>query len=221
MNYLKETILDEEGLSLIEILATMVILGIALLGFSSLMYQNFIVIDQNKLKEEAIFCREDIKEWLTYRAQNQDVANLNTFTLTTPKNGESSLTEEQWTRRKHLILDESGIQSDSKGDALYGEVSRDGNIDRGEIVSKVKYSLDGQLLPDSLLQEDEFNKYYIGEYLNQSVENPMLVKIQVIRKSSSSDYNPRTDGVRLNILIYSKESGTLLTETYLNWVAEY
>lgn len=221
MNYLKETILDEEGLSFIEILATMVILGIALLSLSSLMYQNFIVIDQNKLKEEAIFCREDIKEWLTYRAQTQDVTNLNTFVLTTPKNGESSLTEEQRIRRSYLILDESGIQIDSKGDALYGEISRDGSIDRGEIVSKVKYNFTGDLLPDSLLQEDEYNKYYIGEYVNQSVENSLLVKVQVVRKSDRSDYNPRKDGVRLDILIYSKESGMLLTEIYLNWVAEY
>ncbi|MGY3777464.1 type IV pilus modification PilV family protein [Isobaculum melis] len=223
MNDFKKTLINEEGLSMIEILAAVVILGIALLQLSSLMYQNFIAIDQNKLKEEAIFVREDIKEWLTYRAQNQDVANLNTYALLWEFNNAGTYTEEQTMRRKHFILDETGIQVDvNTGENIYGEIAREASAERGELVSKVRYDFSGSLLPDAL-QQDPYNKYYIGEYIDSEADEPLfLVKILVEPKDIlNKKYDARTGGVGLNILIYSKETGKLLTETYLNFVAAY
>ncbi|EGO6609424.1 prepilin-type N-terminal cleavage/methylation domain-containing protein [Enterococcus faecalis] len=218
MDRLNKFVRDEKGVSLIEILAAIVILSIALLGLSSLMYQNFSAIDQNNLIERSIYVRDDIREWMNYRAQSQDIGNLNTFVLINPKRGEETLTIEQQMRRKHLIVSESGIQIDSDTKkTIYGEIARDDTIDRGKLVEKVKYDLSGAILPENL-KDDEFNKYYIGEYIN---DPDFLVKIVVENKSNEESYDPRKDGVRLSIQILSRNTGALLTEGYMNWVAEY
>lgn len=217
MNDFDEVITNEAGLSLIEILASIVIFGIALLGFASLMYQNFVAIDQNELVERSYYVRDDLKEWLNYRAQSQDIANLNQYALTLPKEGEAAYTPEQKARSEHFILDESGIQlNPTTNQAEYGEIPRDLSVDRGEIIEKVHYDFSGKLLP-APLKQDKFNKYYVGEYL---ADPDFLVKINV-KKQATDSGNPRTDGVRLTIQIYSKETGKRLTETYLNWVSEY
>ncbi|MGX7420623.1 type IV pilus modification PilV family protein [Carnobacterium gallinarum] len=217
MKCFEQVATDENGFSLIEVLASIIIFGIALLGLTSLMYQNFSAIDQNELTERAFYVRDDIKEWLNYKAQSQDIANLNQFVLTLPKQGEVMYTEEQQVRSRYLIVDESGIQVDpGTNKSKFGEIARDTSVDRGKIVEKVHYDFSGNQLPD-ILNQDKFNKYYMGEY----VEDPsFLVKISAKKKSDSS-YEPRTDGMMLTIQIYSKETGKLLTETYTNWVPEY
>lgn len=77
MKCLKRIYQEETGGTLVEILASIIILGLTLLSMAVLMNQNYSSIQINQLKEASLFAQEDIKEWLTYRATNQDIANLN------------------------------------------------------------------------------------------------------------------------------------------------
>ncbi|MCB5952537.1 prepilin-type N-terminal cleavage/methylation domain-containing protein [Enterococcus sp. BWT-B8] len=216
---IKNRQLDERGFSLLEILIAIVLLGTSFLFLASMIYQNNQAIKLNKRKEEAIFVREDIKEWLLYKSQLQDIANLNSFVFIEFK---ASLDEGQIARRNHLILDNSGIQRDVlTGKGKYGEIEVPLSDDeRGTFIQKLKYHLtDADFLPESLRTDG--NQLYIGQYVDRfNEETDFLVKIVVNHKVGVSEYNPRTDGVSLNILIYDKQNGSLLTETYVNWVVE-
>jgi len=70
-------VLDESGFSLVEILGAIVILGIAMVMIAMLIIQNNLILSYNTRMEEAIAARDDVKEWLIYRAQTQDLADLN------------------------------------------------------------------------------------------------------------------------------------------------
>ncbi|WP_170924710.1 type IV pilus modification PilV family protein [Candidatus Enterococcus clewellii] len=216
---LKRMCLDEHGFSLLEVLFAIVILGVCFLFIASLIYQNNQAIQLNTKKEEAIFAREDVKEWLLYKAQIQDVANLNTFVFVETS---SALTAEQTERREHLILDNSGIQKDSGiGRAKYGELEVPVNdSERGVFIQKIKYRLtEPEFLPEALRSSE--NQLYLGQYIDRSgEETDYLVKVVVRRKEGIQAYNPRTDGVGLTIQVYDRIKGNLLTETYINWVAE-
>ncbi len=223
MQYFKKKAADETGISMIELLATIVLLGISLVTLASFMAQNFMAIDLNTKLEEAIFVREDIKEWLSYRAQSQDIANLNTFFFAGEKVNDSTLP-----RLKYLLLDESGIRRDAiTGKAIFGEITRDQGIDRGKIINKVRYDLTGALLPDTLKKDDE-NKYKIAQYLDRQ-GNPTDYLVSVKRygivvppRAYLKNSSYRNDqGFHLLILVYDKKTGKLLTEGTLYWVADY
>lgn len=216
---------NEKGMTLIEIVAAMLILGIALAGLATMTSQNFIAIDQNKLKEEAAFVRDDIKEWLNYRAQTQDIANLNPLALKNEKSISGLLTDKELAERyKHLILDESGVQVDPQtGKNKYGEVLRNkSDTGRGKFISKVEYDLSGSFLPNGL-KKNEFNKYNIGKYIGTKTENDaFLVEVKATATTGGTDDSDvRKRGLELTILIYSQDTGALLTETQMRWVPEY
>lgn len=211
--------LNEAGFSLIEILFAIILLGISFTLLASFIYQNSRAIEINKKREEAIFVREDIKEWLLYKAQIQDITNLNQFVFV--ESG-GTFSEEQTLRRKHMILDNSGIQKlEGSNKAKFGEVEMplENNEERGTFVQKVRYSLTPTDLPQQLQSGSDY--LYIGQYIDSSKkETEFLVKVTVQKKQNIQDYNPRTDGIALTILIYDQKTGSLLTETCINWVAE-
>ncbi|MGL4696659.1 type IV pilus modification PilV family protein [Enterococcus larvae] len=216
---LKRVWLDERGFSLLEVLFAIVLLGVCFLFISSMIYQNKQAIQINKKKEEAIFVREDVKEWLVYKAQIQDIANLNTFVFV---ESAAVFNEEQLERRNHLILDNSGIQKESgTNKAKYGELEMPvTDSDRGTFIQKVNYRLsDPDFLPEAL--QSDVNQLYLGQYLNHlGEETDFLIEVVVQRKAAIAEYDPRVDGVGLTIKVYDQNSGSLLTETYINWVAE-
>jgi len=215
---LKEIVINERGFSLIEVLATLILLAFSLSSLFYFIQQNFVVIERNKIQEQAIFVREDIKEWMTYRAQAQDIISLNP--IISQVNVKTFLQPAYIERMNHLILDETGIQRDSEtGRALYEEVERDSlEGGRGQIVSKVIYDLSDDSLP-KILRSDPYNKFYIGEYINsEKSRSGILVKIKIKSKEDIDDYIPQVDGVDVSIIIYSKKTGELLTETWLHWV---
>ncbi len=220
MKCLKRIYQEETGGTLVEILASIIILGLTLLSMAVLMNQNYSSIQINQLKEASLFAQEDIKEWLTYRATNQDIANLNQFTLVKEHQMNPSLTEAEKRRRNHFILDESGIQKTVYGENIYGEIPQDKTVDRGESFVKVLYDFSGDHLPEPL-KSDDYNKYYIGEYVDNSKQDAKLLVEVVVRQKNLDEYEPRKDGVELNIKIYSKKTGQLLSEGFLNWIAEY
>lgn len=215
-----QVIKDENGFSLIEILVAVVLLGSCFMLLATLIHQNALAIQLNKRKEEAAYVREDIKEWLLYKRQIQDLADLNRYVFAqTDKN----LTTEQEARRGHLILDNTGIQKDSASQPLYGEMGikeTDSDNKRGNFVPKVIYHLDtSEFLPTSL--QSATNQLYIGEYVSPKKEaSDFLVEVQAKKPKADQAYNARTNGIDLTIMIYDKKTGSLLTSTVLNWVVE-
>lgn len=238
MQQIKNSLRNQLGFSLIETLAAIVLLGTCLALLLSFMYQNFLAIDLNTKKEEAIFIRDDLKEWLTYKGQSQDIARLNPFVF--ESRAVETIDEEE--RSRHLIIDESGIQYVGEtSQTLYGELPRDSRIDRGQTIQKVHYDFTGDTLPEKL-KNPMTNRFYIGEYLDFSGNfTGYLVEIKKIEKDFFpaflllsyrpplylvlSDYMPwahdRKQGIGIQIIIYDKESGEFLTETFLYWVVEY
>lgn len=212
-------LLDEKGFSLIEIIVAVVLLGSCFMLLATLIHQNSLAIQLTKRKEEAAFVREDIKEWLLYKGQIEDIANLNHYVFVQTKEGKQ-LTVEEKARRGHLILDNSGIQKESLL-PIYGEVEvkeTDGN--RGNFSKKVSYHLtEATFLPEKLRSDS--NLLYIGEYVGATqTTSKFLVEVQVSIPDVSLTYNPRRDGVNLTIMIYDKKTGGLLTSTILNWVVD-
>ncbi|MBP1042803.1 prepilin-type cleavage/methylation protein [Vagococcus sp. BWB3-3] len=212
---------EEAGFSLIEIIAAVILLGSCFMLLATLIHQNSLAIQLNKRKEEAVFVRQDIKEWLSYKGQMDDLVSLNSYVLTQTA---KTLTPEQKSRREHLILDDSGIQLAS-GSSKYGEVKVETAANRGSFVQKVKYYKDqATFLPESLRSAD--NQLYIGEYRNRGGEaTDFLVDVTVKRDDAGTgkelmSYNPRREGLDLVIKVYDKKTGTLLTSTVMNWVVE-
>lgn len=221
---LRPVLQNEQGFSLIEIIVAVVILGTCFMLLATLIHQNSLTIKLNKRKEDAIFVREDIKEWLSYKGQIQDLANLNNYVFIRPT---KSLDLVETARQGHFILDNTGIQTESSTDSTikYGEIKiPETDSDRGSFVQKLKYHLktseeEVNFLPESL--RTETNQLYMGEYVNSSKETTnFLVKVQAEWTSADVSYMPRTDGIDLTILIYDKDTGALLTSTVLNWVTE-
>ncbi|MDR0922394.1 MAG: prepilin-type N-terminal cleavage/methylation domain-containing protein [Lactobacillales bacterium] len=221
----KKTLFVEEefGFSLIEVLASIIILGISLTLMFVFINNNNQMIEFNRTREEAIEVRQDIKEWFSYRAQTEDIVNLNQFVLTQIENESSNLEENEKMRRQHLILDNSGIQYDGVNRSVYGEIPIDeSNPNRGKFLYKIKYA-PGEPeklgIPENLRLKVE-NQYYLGVYLDENrKETDYLVRIDVNRKSTNS--NSKKDGIEVNVEIYNRKTGKFLTETIFNWVPEY
>ncbi|MBP1042782.1 prepilin-type N-terminal cleavage/methylation domain-containing protein [Vagococcus sp. BWB3-3] len=209
---------DEKGFSLIEIIVAVILLGSCFMLLATLVHQNSLAIQLTKRKEEAAFVREDIKEWLLYKGQIQDIAYLNNYVFVQIQQGKN-LTDKQIARRGHLILDNTGIQRDGSL-PVYGEVEvKEVDSKRGNFVRKVKYyPTEANFLPEKL--RSEVNQLYIGEYLHGTKGTDFLVEIQVSTPETNASYNPRTEGVDLTILVYDKKNGSLLTSTVLNWVID-
>lgn len=223
-----DNIFDESGFTLVEILGAIVILGIALVMIAMMIIQNNLILSYNTRMEEAIAVRDDVKEWLTYRAQTQDVANLNLWLFTTRSPGMILAPDEQLeNRRQHLVVDNSGIQYNSYGQSLYGEIPIPiHDVDRGRFIRKVAYDLTGAHLPDSLVHSEQ-NRLYMGTYLSENDQpTNYLVKIAIredqlhdITQADSLDR--RQQGMGLIIQVFDKSTGEFLTETYMHWVVDY
>lgn len=212
---------NEAGFSAFEILFAVALLGMSFMWLSSFMLQNADMIEMNQKKEEAIQVREDLKEWLNYRGQTQDVVGLNPYVLLSLSAADqTALQPEQVERRAHLIIDNSGIQKNSSNVSLYGEVPIEGTNERGKIIRKLEYDFTGNHLPDTL--KTDLNKLYMGVYLNDK-GNPtdFLALLSVKMKENVANYDPKQDGVEIEIKIYDRISGGQLTNTTINWVSEY
>lgn len=210
---------DQKGFSLIEIIVAVILLGSCFMLLATLIHQNSLAIQLTKRKEEAAFVREDIKEWLLYKGQIQDIANLNNYVLVQADAGKT-LTDKQKARRNHLILDNSGIQKESSL-PLYGEVEvKEVDGDRGDFTKKVTYHpTEAAFLPEKL--RSDVNQLYIGEYIDGTQgTSTFLIEVQVTIPDQAVGYSPRREGVNLTILIYDKKTGGLLTSTILNWVVD-
>lgn len=223
-----ENIFDESGFTLVEILGAIVILGIALVMIAMMIIQNNLILSYNTRMEEAIAVRDDVKEWLTYRAQTQDVANLNLWLFTTRSPGMILNPDEQLeNRRQHLIVDNSGIQYDSHGQSFYGEIPIPiDDANRGRFIRKVAYDLTGDHLPHSLVHS-EVNRLYMGTYLSENDQpTNYLVKIsirddRVYDNTQVEDLDRRQQGMGLVIQVFDKQTGEFLTETFMHWVVDY
>lgn len=220
-------VFDESGFSLVEILGAIVILGIAMIMIAMLIIQNNLILSYNTRMEEAIAVRDDIKEWLVYRAQTQDVADLNLGIFTTrPPWMMIDPDEPTEVRRRNLILDNSGIQYDMHGQPMYEEIPiAVDDLDRGRFIRKVVYDHSGDHLPQSLANSEE-NRLYMGTYLSENEElTNYLVKIGIredpLYGIKENFFDRRQHGIGLVIQIFDKQTGVFLTETYMHWVVDY
>ncbi|EPH61809.1 prepilin-type cleavage/methylation protein [Enterococcus casseliflavus 14-MB-W-14] len=222
-----QRVLDESGFSLVEILGAIVILGIAMVMIAMLIIQNNLILSYNTRMEEAIAARDDVKEWLIYRAQTQDLADLNIGIFTArPSWMMVDPDDPSEVRRHHLVLDNSGIQYNAQGQPMYEEIPiAVDDLNRGRFIRKVVYDHSGAHLPQPLANSEE-NRLYMGTYLSENEETTnYLVKVSIRedpRHGLREDtYDRRQLGIGLIIQVFDKQTGVFLTETYLHWVVDY
>lgn len=231
---------DEEGFTLVELLSAIVILGIMLPLFMGFIITNAKLIDQNTIQTEAISVREEIREWMSYKAQSQDIADLNPYVLATTGHQPDPiiLTDQQEKNRaSHLILDKSGIENDAFGKAKYGEqvpadklVDDDGNIITSSSTRKqtrqVVYLNSGFSLSKLNLPDEK--KRYVGKYVGEGalrfkVDYAVLVEAapKEIKKGSTATTADNQDGgILVTLRIYNSKTGKELTNTQFHWGAD-
>lgn len=238
---LSSFISDEEGMSLVELLGAMVILSIVLPLFIGFIVTNAKMIEQNTILTEAIAVREEIREWMGYRAQSQDIADLNPFVLANtghqpspiiPKNSEEAI------RASHLILDKSGIAWDTSGQPKFDEkipndqlIDDDGKLitgsDNRKRTQQVNYNMPaGFSLPKLKISADR--KRYVGMYVGPDVTQQKVAYAVLVEAApkqittKSGDITENNDaGILVTLRIYNSESGKELTNTQFYWSADY
>lgn len=162
---------------------------------------------------------EDIKQTFEYRSQTQDWADLNRIVLVdlfdVPKNDD--LFE---LRKKHLILDNSGVTYDSSKQPLYGETLIDEEDDkRNNFMRKVKYDTSFEL-PESINTLE--NQLYMGQYIKWNVgkkeyeDTNYLVRVDVLDAEKRLE-----EGVDLEISTWDKNTGSKLYSTVYKWVVKF
>ncbi|MBO0475009.1 prepilin-type N-terminal cleavage/methylation domain-containing protein [Enterococcus ureasiticus] len=225
---------NEDGLTLIEVLVAVVILGTSFMLLASMLVRNQQMIELNEKKKEAQYIRDELREWIGYRAQTQDLAGLNQYVFSV-KDSER-LTNDQKIRRNYLILDNSGIQTNSGNVPIYGEqeidltdrVDKTNETENKQQERKIEYNYPdkARLLPEKWKDADEGSlekeeSNYLGRYIGTANQHTYLVLCKVGFKNTSSNYDPRRDGVEVVLEIYDEKTGQLITETLFNWVITY
>ncbi|MBO0470872.1 hypothetical protein JZO66_09965 [Enterococcus sp. DIV0242_7C1] len=220
---------NEEGLTLAEVLVSVVILGTTFMLLASMLIRNQQLIELNEKKKEAQYVRDELKEWMGYRGQTQDLAGLNPYVFSI--RDERHLTDQQKSRRAYLILDNSGIQMKDDGSKqipLYGEEKIDytGRVEAGKenIERKVDYHYSEKEaeLPDRWKNSDGSIKeeaHYLGKYIGNQTNHFFVVLCKVNYKEGTKDL--RKDGIELNLEIYDGKTGAFMTDTVFNWVVDY
>jgi hypothetical protein len=221
---------NEDGMTLAEVLISVVILGTTFMLFASMLIRNQKFIALNEKIKEAQYVRDDIKEWMGYRAQTQDIAALNQYVFIHSVKKNNSLTDKQQLRISHLILDNSGIQYGpyASSPATYGEKKieygsrMDGGEERAQKID-YKYKNKESTLPSSFKDDhgkstEEAN--YLGKYKGSKTKNSFLVICKITDKAANvQDY--REEGLELTLEIYDEETGKFMTDTVFKWVADY
>ncbi|HCN75393.1 type II secretion system protein [Pseudolactococcus plantarum] len=231
---------NEEGFTLVELLSAITILGIVLPLFIGFIVSNSKMIELNTIQTEAISVREEIREWMSYKAQSQDIADLNPYVLATTGHQPDPITltdQEEKLRASHLILDKSGIQKDTLGKAKYGEqvpadklVDDDGNIITSsptrQQTRQVVYLSSGFALPKLNLSAEK--KRYVGMYVGEGalrfkVDYAVLVEAapKAIKKGATATVADNQDsGILVTLRIYNSKTGKELTNTQFHWGAD-
>lgn len=220
----------EDGLTLIEVLVAVVILGTSFMLLASMLVRNQQMIELNEKKKEAQAIRDELREWMGYRGQTQDLAGLNQYVFSVKNN--EHLTTSQKVRRNYLILDNSGIQTNGGNISIYGEQKVDltGRVEttNKQQERKIEYSYPDKrtLLPkkwkdaeEGTLEKEESN--YLGRYIGTANQHNYLVLCKVHFKNTSKKYDPRKDGIEVFLEIYDESTGRLMTDTLFNWVITY
>jgi hypothetical protein len=221
---------NEDGMTLAEVLISVVILGTTFMLFASMIVRNQKFIALNEKVKEAQYVRDDIKEWMGYRAQSQDIAGLNQYVFIHSVKKNNSLTDKQQTRIKYLILDNSGIQKGpyTGSPTLYGEQAivygdRAPGGENKERKIEYKYSNKESTLPSSFKDAhgksiEEAN--YLGKYIGSETKNSFLVICKITDKAANvKDY--REEGLELTLEVYDEDTGKFMTDTVFKWVADY
>ncbi|MTD42411.1 hypothetical protein GIX45_28050 [Erwinia sp. CPCC 100877] len=232
---------NEDGLTLVEVLISVVILGTTFMLFASMFVRNQQLITLNEKIKEAQYVRDDIKEWMGYRAQTQDLIDLNRSTLSY-RLGDYSLTslspeavEFFKTRTNYLILDNSGVKPGSHIPPITAIPSGDDEIEffadrqadyKNRVISgeekqvrKVNYGGGFSRIPDDFKKTTEDIKY-LGKYIGDKTKYSFLVTCRVTDKHSDVK-NYYEEGLEVNLEIYDEESGNVLSDTTFNWVPDY
>lgn len=220
----------EDGLTLIEVLVAVVILGTSFMLLASMLVRNQQMFELNEKKKEAQAIRDELREWMGYRGQTQDLAGLNQYVFSV-KNNEHLITSQK-VRRNYLILDNSGIQTNGGNISIYGEQKVDltGRVEttNKQQERKIEYSYPDKrtLLPkkwkdaeEGTLEKEESN--YLGRYIGTANQHNYLVLCKVHFKNTSKKYDPRKDGIEVFLEIYDESTGRLMTDTLFNWVITY
>lgn len=210
---------NEDGMGLVEVVASIVMLGILLPGAAYLFVFSHSVLRSNQARSEGIQVVEDIKQVLEYRAQTQEIVDLNRLSVV-DINESVNLDEETKMRRNHIILDNSGIQYESKDQPKYDEVPIDESDSlKGDFIRKVNYSKENNL-PDSLNTIE--NQLYMGNYLafDREKENyeitPYLVRIDVLDRDERIE-----EALDLEIGVWDEKTGAKLYSTVYKWVVKF
>lgn len=207
----------EDGFSLIEVVASIGLLTLLFGGVINIIIQNNYIIDNNQLRAEAMDVQKDIKEYLTYRGQTQDIADLNRIAIVDlDKDNIGNDTKE---RSHYLILDNSGIQKDENGNSKFDEKEIDasrqaeGTTNAENFIRKVSY--EDIVLPSKL--NNQINKKYMGNYLDrEGRKTNFLIRIDVLSKDIHVD-----EGLNLKITIWDQERGNELTTSIFKWIIKY
>lgn len=232
---------NEDGFTIAELLCAIVILGIILPLLMGYIVTNAKMIELNTIQTEAIDVREEIREWLSYKATAQDIADLNPYVLATT--GHQSIpntthdSQEAEMRASYLILDESGIPKDQDGNAKFGET----------VPAKVLVDDDGKEIPTSqrkqTKQVDYDGKYfskltiadispekqkYVGMYVGEGAQRyktSFAVLAEAAPKKINVGKTTVTDknydsGILITLRIYDFNTGKELTNTQFHWVAD-
>lgn len=239
---------DEDGMSLVELLGAMVILSIVLPLLIGFIVTNAKMIEQNTILTEAIAVREEIREWMSYQAQTQDIADLNPYVFAIKARREDptvgGYTEPPEDpsvviRSEHLILDKSGISKDAAGNSVFGEIApSDHLVDDGgnTITSSINRKRVELVTYDSQksfpkIKLDTNRRQYIGTYVGPGASEFKATyavlaqvsskKIMIENGASPTKAENQDSGILVTLRIYNSESGKELTNTQFHWGADY
>ncbi len=228
---------DEEGMPIVELLGAITILGIVLPLFVGYIILNSKMIAANTIQTEAIAIREDIREWMSYRAQSQDIYELNPYVMTTtggrpnpvyPKEGIEIV------RAKHLILDKSGIMKDDQGNPMFGEQipsdivvvgkQRSSESRNRRQVLDYDYEKKGVSLKASVLSDI---KPYVGQYVGLGYDK-LAINYAVLVEADPKEFEKNANtsdnsvsGILVTLRVYNGITGAELTNTQFHWNADY
>ena len=214
-----QIIKNEDGVSLVEVIASIVLLGVLLPSAAYLFVFSQNIIQNNQARSEAIQVAEDIKQNFEYRSQTQDWADLNRVSLV-EFHEKSDKDDMLKLRREHLILDNSGVEYKNEK-PMYGEYLIDEKSEeRGEFIRKINYDSHFKL-PEQINTVE--NQKYMGNYIKwnkakkEYLETDYLVRVDVL----TDDEKRIEESVDLEIGVWDKKNGSKLYSTVYKWVVKF
>lgn len=232
----------EDGFTIAELLCAIVIISIVLPLLMGFIVTNAKMIELNTIQTEAIDVREEIREWMSYKATSQDIADLNPYVLATTGHQPTPITThdsaEEEMRAGYLILDESGIPKDKNGKAKFGEsvptkvlIDDDGQEISGSNRSRTTQVIYGGgsdfsklKIADTSREKQEYVGMYAGEGAQQyKTQFAVLVEAApkaITVQTATSTAENYDSGILVTLRIYDVKTGKELTNTQFHWVAD-